>query len=553
MAESLATAAPKSFNIASTLVEQSTARPFQRGVVFPDGRDSAGRVAWTHLTFRDLNKLSDEYARGLVSTGVQPGDRVSLLVKPCLEFIPLVFAIFKIGAVPVLIDPGMGRKEFLACVQHIQPRVLIGEPIVFALKGLFSKSFQSVKIQITMGRSTWWWGGSTLEQCRIASEEPFPTVVSQRHDEAAILFTSGSTGPAKGVTYTHGIFSAQVSHIQEMYDIQPGEIDLACFPLFGLFSMAMGMTVVIPDMDPTKPALADPRKLIEAIQTQGCTSAFGSPAIWKNVAKLGLQESVQLPSMRRILMAGAPVPVWMHEAFQNILPEGAQLHTPYGATESLPVSSIASHEVLQDTQERTRNGGGSCVGQPAPGVDIRIIKITDEPISDWSDAKEMPVGGIGEICVRGEVVTREYKGRPEQTAAAKIWQGDEPFHRMGDLGYFDDQNRLWFCGRKAHRVRLEDGQEMYTVPCEAIFNAHPLVYRSALVGVSGNPILVVELEPGVEAKKEALVEELLELGRANPLTQNIHRVLFHAAFPVDVRHNAKIHREELAVWAANRT
>jgi len=551
MAEPLASPETRSFNIASTLVEQSTKRPFQRGVVFPEGRDAAGRVSWTHLTFADLNQLSDEYARGLEAQSVGRGDRVSLLVKPCLEFIPLVFAIFKLGAVPVLIDPGMGRREFLTCIEQIQPRVLIAEPIVLALEGLFSKSFRSVEVNITMGNSTWWWGGSTLDQCRIRSPECFPTVVSQRQDEAAILFTSGSTGPAKGVTYTHGIFSAQVQHIQQMYSIQPGEIDLACFPLFGLFSMAMGMTVVIPDMDPTKPALADPHKLIEAIQTQGCTSAFGSPAIWKNVAKTGIEETIRLPSMKRILMAGAPVPVWMHEAFQDILPAGAQLHTPYGATESLPVSSIASHEVLQDTQERTRSGGGSCVGKAAPGMDIRIIKITDAPISSWDDAQEVPIGEIGEICVRGEVVTREYKGKPEQTAAAKIWQGDEPFHRMGDLGYFDDQKRLWFCGRKAHRVRLENGQEMYTVPCESIFNDHPLVYRTALVGVDGRPVVVVELEPGVETQESTLVKELLELGQANPLTQNIDQFLFHAGFPVDVRHNAKIHREELAAWAAS--
>jgi acyl-CoA synthetase (AMP-forming)/AMP-acid ligase II len=239
----------------------------------------------------------------------------------------------------------------------------------------------------------------------------------------------------------------------------------------------------------------------------------------------------------------------MHEAFQEILPSGAELHTPYGATESLPVSSIGSAEVLAETQHRTRLGGGFCVGRPAPGIDVRIIHINDAPIPAWSDDLEVPRGEIGEICVSGPVVTWEYKEEPEQTAAAKIWRDGEPFHRIGDLGFLDAAGRLWFCGRKSHRVRLEDGSEMYTVPCEAIFNEHPAVYRTALVGVEGAPVIVAELEPGVKGDRTVLANELLALGAANPLTSSIQRVLFHSAFPVDVRHNAKIHRGELAVWA----
>jgi acyl-CoA synthetase (AMP-forming)/AMP-acid ligase II len=539
-----------SLNIASKLELQAALRPFQRGVVFPEGRDAGGNVRWTHLSFRDLNQRADEYARGFQAAGIRNGDRVSLLVKPCLDFIPLVFAIFKIGALPVLIDPGMGRKPFLRCIENIQPRALIAEPVVMVLKGLFPRSFSAVEIPITMGRTTGWWGGHTLADCRIAGDVPFDTFQAQREDEAAILFTSGSTGPAKGVTYTHGIFDAQTRHIQELYDIQPGEIDLACFPLFGLFSMAMGMTVVIPDMDPTKPAQADPDKLVEAIQTQGCTSAFGSPAIWKNVALRCRENGVQLPSLRRILMAGAPVPVWMHEAFGEILSDGAELHTPYGATESLPVASIGSLEVLGSTQGPTREGKGICVGQPAPGIDLSIIRISDEPITEWSDALTLPAGEIGEICVRGEVVTHEYKNAPGHTAAAKILREKEVCHRMGDVGYLDESGRLWFCGRKAHRVTLGNGDDMYTVPCEAIFNEHPEIYRSALVGVDGVPVIVVEREPGSSTSEAELTRQLLVLGQANPLTASIERVRFHSGFPVDVRHNAKIHRGELAEWAA---
>jgi acyl-CoA synthetase (AMP-forming)/AMP-acid ligase II len=547
-----------SFNIARLLEQQAAERPRQRAVVYPEKRDRFGNMAWTHLSFDELNRLSDEYARGMVQRGVKQGDRVSLLVKPCLEFIPLVFAIFKIGALPVLIDPGMGREGFLACIQRIRPRVLIGEPLAQLIRLVFRSAFESVEISITNGTHTGIWGGVTIDGLRVPGAFPFPTASCAFDDEAAILFTSGSTGPAKGVTYTHGIFDAQTRHIQSMYGIEAGEVDLACFPLFGLFSMAMGMTVVIPEMDPTKPAQADPKKLVEAIEAHGCTSAFGSPAIWKNLALWGKESGLKLPTMKRILMAGAPVPVWMHEAFQRIFDSSdgsgtgatAELHTPYGATESLPVATIGSHTILRETAQLTRHGKGVCVGHVAPGMQISVIRIEDGPIAEWSDELLVAPGEIGEFVADGEVVTQEYKDEPDHTAKAKIRKGERMVHRMGDVGYVDAEGRLWFCGRKSHIVTCADGTRMFPVPCEAIFNEHKDVYRTALVGVGGAPGLVVELEPGTRRSQAEVKAELLEIAKGSSLVERVERIWFHDGFPVDVRHNAKIHRGQLATWAA---
>ena len=159
-----------------------------------------------------------------------------------------------------------------------------------------------------MGRSTWWWGGRTLSDCRVAGEAPFEAFPAKRDDEAAILFTSGSTGPAKGVTYTHGIFDAQTRHIQQMYDIQPGEVDLPGFPLFALFNCAMGVTTVIPVMNPTRPADVDPRNILDAIEDWKVTQAFGSPALWNTVGRYCEKHDIRIPTLRRVLSAGAPVP-----------------------------------------------------------------------------------------------------------------------------------------------------------------------------------------------------------------------------------------------------
>jgi acyl-CoA synthetase (AMP-forming)/AMP-acid ligase II len=187
---------------------------------------------------------------------------------------------------------------------------------------------------------------------------------------------------------------------------------------------------------------------------------------------------------------------------------------------------------------------------------VRVIRILEEPIAQWSDGLELPQGNIGEIVVRSAVVTGEYLNRPQQTAEVKI-QDDEGFwHRMGDIGYLDEKGRLWFCGRKSHRVETDDAL-MLPIPCETLFNAHPRVDRCALVGVGPRggqePVLVVESQPGQGPRSTgdaaALADELRALARAHEHTRAIHTVLFHGPFPMDVRHNAKIQREKLAAWA----
>jgi acyl-CoA synthetase (AMP-forming)/AMP-acid ligase II len=375
------------------------------------------------------------------------------------------------------------------------------------------------------------------------------------------LFTSGSTGIAKGVVYTHAIFAAQVEILRRTYGIQPGEIDLPTFPLFALFAPALGMTAIIPDMDFTRPGRVDPRKIIEPIHDFGVTNLFGSPALIDRVGRYGVEHDIKLPTLRRVISAGAPVPAKVLERFARLLAPGVQIFTPYGATEALPVCSIGSDEILHETRFKTESGAGVCVGRPVHGIEVKIISISDGPIPIWSNDLPVKPGDIGEIVVQGPVVTKEYFHRPDATALAKIadpeaGRGESFYHRMGDLGYLNDTGRVWFCGRKSQRVITSQGS-MFTVPCEAVFNTHPQVRRTALVGVARNgtnrPVLCVEVEKNfrpIDLGK--LKMELLALGASRPHTKGIQDILFHPAFPVDVRHNAKIFREKLAAWAAKR-
>ena len=380
---------------------------------------------------------------------------------------------------------------------------------------------------------------------------------TQANDMAAILFTSGSTGVPKGVIYTHANFTAQVLALKNLYGIQPGEVDLSTFPLFAMFAPAMGMTSIVPDMDFTRPGSVNPERIFSAIEHYQVTTMFGSPALLNRMGRYGEQHHKKLSGLKRVLSAGAPVPAKVIKRIADMLNGHAQVFTPYGATESLPVSSIGSDEILVSTCHETERGKGICVGLPVDNIDLKIIRIADIPIKNWNDDLILDHNVIGEITVKGPHVTRAYYNRESSTEFAKIIDPAGGFyHRMGDTGYLDEQGRLWFCGRLTHRV-VTKNETLFTIPCEGIFNTHPKVFRTALVGIKKHketiPVICVELDQQfINENQEEIKAELLKIGSQFELTRPIQHVLFHSSFPVDIRHNAKIGREKLAVWADKR-
>jgi olefin beta-lactone synthetase len=526
-------------------------------VVTPEKRQNGGRQ-YRQWSFRELDEDSNHIAAGLLTMGAERGARIVLLVRPSFDFISLTFALFKAGVVTVLIDPGMGRKSLIRCLEEVEPDGFVAIPQAHAVRTFLQARFPKARINVTVG-SRWFWGGPTLDDLRRAPPREFIPAATHEDDPAAIIFTTGSTGPPKGVLYRHGNFSRQVDELREFYQIQPGEVDLPGFPLFALFNCAMGVTTVVPDMDPTRPAQADPRNIVEAIHDWSVTQAFGSPALWNVVGRYCEENHVKLPTLRRVLSAGAPVPPHVLRRMKAAIHPEGDVHTPYGATESLPVASISATEVLGETAARSALGAGTCVGRRFPGIEWKVIRISDEPLETIELVEELPPGEIGEIIVRGPVVTREYVTRREANREHKIRDGAAVWHRIGDVGYLDEQDRFWFCGRKAHRVLTAEGV-MFTVPCEAIFNQHPRIYRSALVGVGERgrqrPVMVAETwpehRPQSAADRESLIDELRRLGEQYEHTRAIRDFLLHPSLPVDIRHNAKIFREQLAVWAAAR-
>jgi acyl-CoA synthetase (AMP-forming)/AMP-acid ligase II len=536
---------PCALDFAACLQQRAERSPERIAYIFPHGS----------LSYRELAQESEILARGLFQQGIRKGTRVAFLVPPSREFFTLAFALLQLGSIPILIDPGIGRRQIGRCLEQAEPEVFIGIPLAHLGRLLLGWGKRTVRLNLTVGGPRFW-SGTTYCRVREAGRQgPKLAPVAMDPDEpAAVAFTSGSTGPSKGAVYTRRILGSQVELLQKHHGIMERETSLATFPLFALFDPAMGVTAVIPKMDFTRPGSVDPARILRPIREHGVTHMFGSPALLKRVALRGDFTEGKLTSLKRVLSAGAPISPKILRSFLAHLPEGALIYTPYGATEALPVATISHEEILGGTEEGTAQGAGVCVGRPFPELWVGIIRITDEPLARWTEELRLPPGQIGEIVVSGANVSRTYDRDPRGNQLAKI-EGEDGtiFHRMGDVGYFDAERRLWFCGRKFHRIPTADGT-LFPVACEGVFNRHPAVYRSALVGVGRGtikePVLCVQLEPSVGAANRAMIrEELLQLGSAYPMTKGIRTLLFHRCFPVDVRHNAKIYREKLAVWA----
>ncbi|HEL4834118.1 fatty acid CoA ligase family protein [Stenotrophomonas sp. C4297] len=540
-------------NIAARLPELARERPHQIAIRCPGRRGAGNGMAAYDVTldYRQLDARSDAMAAGLAGYGIGRGVRTVVMVRPSPEFFLLMFALFKLGAVPVLVDPGIDKRALKQCLDEAQPQAFIGIPLAHVARLVLRWAPSAARL-VTVGRRLGW-GGTTLAALERAGANGGPMLAAtDGEDMAAILFTSGSTGVPKGVVYRHRHFVGQIQLLGSAFGMEAGGVDLPTFPPFALFDPALGLTSVIPDMDPTRPAQADPARLHDAIQRFGVTQLFGSPALMRVLARHGRP----LPTVTRVTSAGAPVPPDVVATIRSLLPADAQFWTPYGATECLPVAVVEGRE-LERTRAATEAGAGTCVGNVVEPNEVRIIAIDDAPLADWSQARVLATGEVGEITVAGPTATDSYFNRPQATAAAKIREtladgSTRIVHRMGDVGYFDAQGRLWFCGRKTHRVETAQGP-LYTEQVEPVFNTVPGVARTALVGVGPAgaqvPVLCVELQRG-QSDSPALREALRAQATLRLPEANLQHVLMHPAFPVDIRHNAKIGREKLAVWAS---
>ena len=536
-------------NIISRLERASEAHPAKPALIF----FSPQNKRWNTITYQNLADSIQRFASGLLNFGVTPGMTAALLTPPSADFFALASALLKVGVVPIILDPAIGLKKVGECLAESKPDIFIGNTLTHTLRVIFGWGKSSIKHNLTI-KSVKSDALSLSKGRKSKVKYPITNYQSPITNSAAIIYTSGSTGIPKGVLFTHENFAAQLDILVDTFHISPDEIDLPAFPLYALIDVLLGVTSVIPDITFPVPGKTDPKKVIEAIQRFNVTNMFASPVVLDILSSFALSgadaKSKRLPSLKRVITAGAPAMIQLQEDFRKLLNDETDLFGIYGATEVLPIAKVESREIFE-VRKKSAKGAGVCLGRPVNGAKVRVIGISESAIRQWQDSLEVESNVVGEITVQGGAVTESYIAREDANRLSKIQHEDGIIHRMGDVGYFDEEGRLWYCGRKSHRV-ITNNDVLFTEQIEGIFNVHPLVYRTALVGVDGEPVLWVELKKGVLENKDKIRSALIELAKEYPQASKIKVFLFMKKFPTDVRHNSKIIREELTLLAEKR-
>lgn len=491
--------------------------------------DAAANETATHAEFADRVA---RYATALSERGVKPGDRLAVLVPPSIDLLAVVYACWRIGAVTVVADRGLGLRGLGAAVRSARVAHVVGpgRAIAAARALRWAPRAQMLSLSSLAGAAPV--GGLA----KVDLPEPQPA------DAAAVVFTSGATGSAKGVRYTHGQLCAQRDALRAMYGIGNDDRFVAAFAPFAVFGPALGMVTGLADMDVTAPATLTASALDDACSRIGATMVFASPAALANVVRTASGPLPALGSVRLVMSAGAPVPIDTLRSIGRLCPSAA-LRTPYGMTEVLPVADIS----LPD-REQVGAGRGVCVGRPVPGCEVRIVDVEPE-----AALTPLALGATGEVIVRSPWMSDGYdrlwltqeRARPVDIATGQTW------HRTGDVGHLDERGNLWIEGRVQHVIHTPNGP-VTPVPLEVAAEALGGVERAAAVGVgpAGVQQVVIVVERTGETKARRLAYEpasptLAAAVRAAVAPLPVAAVWTTSSLPVDIRHNAKIDRTAL--------
>lgn len=568
-------------------------------VVDMDPKGDGTSVSVT-LTWAELNQQVNAAATRLHALGVRPGDRVNLMVPPGARLTTLIYACMKLGAVIVVADTGLGIPGLTRALKGANPSFLVGIPA--ALSAARTLLWPGVRISVeplgSVQEKLLGVAGSVFTAPAAdgtpGAPVPTPTVVefpSPVPDaDAAVLYTSGSTGPAKGVVYTQRQLAGMRDAIANTYGFAPGSGLVAGFAPFALLGPALGATSVTPTMDVTRPKTLTASALASAAAAIDASVVFASPAALVNVVatadELNAEQRAALAKVQTVLSAGAPIPVPLLEALSALVPN-ASLHTPYGMTEGLPVTDVSFEMIRQAIAEGTPNAAGEvldpfasdgvCVGFAVYGAAVAIAPL----LQDGSVADELThePGVTGEILVSAPHVKDRYDTlwvTEEQSISTPGW------HHTGDVGHLDASGRLWVEGRLAHVLLTSQGV-LTPVAAEQSAESLPEVRRAALVAVgpagTAAPVLVIEASANtaaLEARqsasglKRALLDrvpgarrfpiaegvapfELSQLVRqkvAEDTGVELAAVLVVHEHPTDIRHNSKIDRPALGEWAS---
>jgi acyl-coenzyme A synthetase/AMP-(fatty) acid ligase/pimeloyl-ACP methyl ester carboxylesterase len=493
------------------------------------------------ITWRQLASTVHDLSSGLSAIGVQPEDRVALLVSPGADLTALLYAVWRAGAVPVIADAGLGLNGLRRALRGAAPRHVIGVAKGLSVAKGLNATFISVGGFAPGLRRALGVDYTAVELAQIGRQLPSaPTVPVTA--EGAVLFTSGATGPAKGVVYRHGQLEAQRDLIRQTFAIRPDDRLVAAFAPFALYGPALGIASVAPDMDVTRPGTLTARALADAIAAVDASLVFAAPAALRSIVRtadgLDTAQRERCARVRLLLSAGAPVPRETLRAAVSLLGD-CEAHTPYGMTEVLPVSDVTLDEL-----ESVDMGSGVLVGRPIAGMQVAVSPIDSSgdasaPLSDAADV-------TGEICVRGPHVKDRYD---QLWLTERRSARDHGWHRTGDVGHLDEQGRLWVEGRLVHVVTTPNGV-LTPVGPEQRIERLDAVDLAAVVGVGPSqrqvPVAVIE----APAHPRGVASLALTDAVRRAAQVEFAAVLVTDELPVDIRHNSKIDRSRVAAWAS---
>jgi acyl-coenzyme A synthetase/AMP-(fatty) acid ligase len=503
---------------------------------------SWGRLSYKNWTFRALLAYEQVVYKYLVQKGIVNGMRVFLALPMGPACMATLFALLRIGAVPLLMDAGQSLKHIRLILQQGQPDAIVSTRRGIGFSYLFQRYFTKPlrRIALSIERYPGGVATSVLGDCKAFEGRGLAEADGSM---VAILYTSGSTGAPKGVVYTDRMLLAQLEGLREHYGLEEGSVDYPMLPVFALFNPWLGVTTVLPEVCAKAPLSSSMAKLWEGLVQSGATQAFASPILWERLVDFAIDKQLKQNGLLKIFMAGCSMPPSLFPKLKQVFPLAA-VQSPYGATEALPLTD-APGSFLYDCFNNEANVG-TPIGKPLPGIVLKIVK--------EGSFEALPVGQVGEVVVQGAVVSPAYDGLLEVNAKSKWIDGDgQLWHRMGDLGYVDERGFFWFCGRIVEKVE-NDGKIWYPDVCERFFLAHEAVQRAALVGLPHGdklrPAIAIQLKPNKDHCLKTIKAALHKLAKSNVYTRDIEDFYFCDTFPVDRRHNAKIHRLQLASMIA---
>ncbi|MBF0450652.1 MAG: AMP-binding protein [Candidatus Magnetomorum sp.] len=544
-------------NISRHIVDLAKTSPYKKAVICLSGRDANGKMAYSHLTYRQFNQQSDDIARGLQRSGVVRGTKTALQMTPGVEWFTVAYALLKIGAVPVLIQPSLGFRHMAQCIKAVEPEALIISPKFQMLPLLYPGNYQSVHLQINTDRR-WLKKGLSLVDLQQNEPGPFQVTESRDQDPGMIIFsTTNETETPKPILLTHKVLNAIADLLTSVMDSSSDSVFFTTFPLFMILAPSMGIRQIVPSSQSMKGLKINPRMIVESVWDHGITHLLMSPTHLMVLEDFLKDAGIFLPSIQRMLSWGEAFPAQELQKLHYFINDQTQVFPLYGMAEAPVVTTLGSHEIVSETQIKTERGFGICQGKVIENMQMRVIEVSDRPIDNWSDDLLIEEAIIGELVVKGEAVSKKYSNNVTADALTKIPDGKDMWHRTGDVGWLDAKGYFWFCGRKKDRIIVSEDETLYTIPCEAVFLRHQRVHRCIIVGVGPipyqTPVLIIELARGDSGKYiSTLTHELIDLAQAYPHTGNIKKILFRKSFPVHPLYHQKINRKQLTIWAAKK-